>query len=523
MSDGAALRVLTEPLGGSPLSRAIQARALAAPLQPWWPATADDWRAHVSRVRASADARWLESLRPAIQPSGPAEQRLARAAAEGVVITTGQQAGLFGGPLYTLSKALSALSLADAIERALGIPAAPLFWAATDDADFLEASSAYVADSEGLTRLALEDAPPAGTPMARAPLGDTSALLRRLHRACGSASHGRYFELARAAFSGPRTIGDAYVALLRELLAPLGVAVLDSSHTVVRARSAPLVQRAMERAAAVGTALGARGGALRDAGFEPQVDDGRGLSLVFALDGAIKRRLPIDEAMRSGGAGAGYSPNVLLRPVVERFLLPTAGYVAGPGELAYFAQVGAVAEALEAATPVAVPRWSGTVLEPFTQRALARLGIEPAEAAEIHALERRLARSAMPPAVGEAMTRLEQRVAASLDELDAAARATRLVPPEVIDGLRRAFEHRRVRAERRLVAAVKRREEQVRRDLQLVSAALYPLGQRQERVLNFIPMLARNGEPLLDAMRAEADRHAYALIGAPRAHPVTTR
>lgn len=517
------VRVLTESLGGSLLSRAAQERRLPAPIQPWWPQSAAEWSAHVARVRASAAAGWLEALRPAMQPSGEALERLTRAANGGVVVTTGQQAGLFGGPLYTLSKALSALAFADALQQRLGVPVAPVFWAATDDADFLEAAEAWVASAEGVHRIVLDGSPPAGTPMASAPLGDTRELLRQLHRACGSSAHERYFEMARVAFSGRHTMGDAYVELLRQLLQPLGIAVLDASHPVVRARAMPLLHRALERAGDVHDAVAATSQAIRAAGFEPQVDDERGLSLVFSNDGGVKRRLSVDEARAAGSTAHAVSPNVLLRPVVERAILPTVGYVAGPGELAYFAQVAGVAHALDAATPVGLPRWSGTVIEPFTARALSRLGVEAAEAANVHALEKRFAQAAVPPEVAEAWARLQRQIGESVSALGEAVRASALLPMPVIEGLRRSLEHKLGRAERRLLAAAKRRDDQARRDIALVSGALYPNGKRQERVLNFVPMLARSGDDLLAAMLAAARAHADALVPAGRGEPASVR
>jgi uncharacterized protein YllA (UPF0747 family) len=97
------------------------------------------------------------------------------------------------------------------------------------------------------------------------------------------------------------------------------------------------------------------------------------------------------------------------------------------------------------------------------------------------------------------------------------------MPPAVIEGLERSLAHRLSRAERRLMAAAKRRDERVRRDLAVAHSALFPLGQRQERVLNFIPMLARTGEVLLDDMRRAAVAHAESLVDAERAEPVAAR
>jgi bacillithiol biosynthesis cysteine-adding enzyme BshC len=525
-ADDTRARVITEPLGGSALSQAVQARRLPPDLQPWWPNGHAEWRDHAQRVRVSVDPRWLDALGPALSASGAAESRLARVREEkGVVVTTGQQAGLFGGPLYTLAKALSALALADTLESQLGVPVAPVFWAATDDADFLEACVAHVADAEGLHELTLERGAPAGTPMSAMPLQDVRPLIAQLRKASGSAAYQSYFDVAAEAFTRERTLGGAYVQLLRSILEPLGIAVLDSTHAAVREAMRPLLVDALRRASDIARVTHDRADAIRRVGFEPQVEDDRGLSLVFVHEKGLKRRLSVEDARRfgDGRTNAELSPNVLLRPVVERALIPTLSYVAGPGELAYFTQANAVAEALGRPPVVGVPRWSCTVIEPFVERALRRLQVEYVELKDLHALERRLATASLPPDVATAWRALQEQTQRAVRSLGEAVRDSSLLPPAVIEGLERSMNHRLTRTERRLLAAQKRRDARVRRDLDVASAALFPQGQRQERVLNYIPMLTRSGDPLLEDMRDAAMMHAATLVGAERPEPVIAR
>ena len=160
------VRIVTEPLGGSPLSRALQERRAPRDWTAAAPSSVEGWREQVASRASARD--WTSAwrcLEPALNASGAARERLQRVIdAKGVVVTTGQQPGLFGGPIYTLSKAVSAIALADALEEATGVPAAPIFWAATDDADFAEASTTAVARQGGLEVLRSEVVPPAGTP-----------------------------------------------------------------------------------------------------------------------------------------------------------------------------------------------------------------------------------------------------------------------------------------------------------------------------------------------------------------------
>ena len=512
--------VRSEALGGSALARlALEGRAPAAWYPPL-PSGSDAWRARAAAVRSDFPAgAWLDALRPAFAAPGAAAARLERAAASGVLVTTGQQPGLFGGPIYTWSKALSARALADALEASTGVPTAPVFWAATDDADFAEASVTRVVRPGGIERLQLAGNAPEGTPMSEVPLGDdVEQLLRALQRASGSAANAGAIEAARRAYRPGATVGAAYLALLRELLQPCGIAVLDASHPATRAAAFPLLSAALARAEEVNAALALRSLEIAERGLAPQVPLVDGLSLVFApvRAGAPAKRRVAERDARAVAASASpgtLSPNVLLRPVVERSILPTVAYVAGPGELAYFAQVSVVAQTLGAPAPLALPRWSGTIVEPHVTRILERLSIAEEELRHPHQVETRLARAAAPPALRSALADARDAIERLTTRLREEPDTATLVPPAALDGTRRALEWRVDRLERRYLAAVKRREEQLMQDLGTARASLFPDGVRQERALNLLPFLARYGDALLERMRTLAAEHATRVAG----------
>jgi len=302
--------VRTEPLGGSPLARA----AIDGQRGEWYPdipRSEQAWTDRVEAVRASSTREWLETIRSALSASGTAAARLARVASgRGVVVTTGQQPGLFGGPIYTWSKALSALTLADEIEAATGIPAAPVFWAANDDADFAEASWTAVAVTGGAERLTVAAGAPLGRTMADMPLGDVAPAFAALLRACGATLDPRPIDAVRAAYRDGATVGGAYLSLLRALFEPLGIAVLDAAHASVAEAARPFLLRALDRANAVAEALRERDEAILAAGFSPQVAEVAGLSLVFerARDRGDKRRIPLSEAAAVAAQGDSARP-----------------------------------------------------------------------------------------------------------------------------------------------------------------------------------------------------------------------
>lgn len=510
-------RIVTESLGGGSLSRAAQDGEAPQEWYPGRPTTVDEWKKRGERIRSEfAASRWLAGLRPAFDASGNAAERLERVGEnDGIVVTTGQQPGLFGGPGYTLLKAFSALALADRIERETGIPTAPVFWAATDDADFAEAAWTAVAIDGKVRRLSIPKKGQDGLVMAEMPLGDTTEQFEQLIEAAGSAPHPAIFDALRSAYQPDATVGGAYVRFLRSLLEPHGIAVLDAWHPATRAAARPILVDALRRAPSIDEALALRMVAIERAGFRAQVARVPRLSLVFRSTAGIKERVPIAQASdASDRADSVLSPNVLLRPVVERRILPTVAYVGGPGEIAYFSQVSAVAEALGIRAPIAVPRWSATIVEPSVDRRFGRLGMVLEDIRTPHDAERRLGDRSMPANLREGLEGLRDDIGKRLSAIaQASGSMEHLVPERVIEGARHQLLHRVDRLERRLRAAARARNTEAVEDLAAVRASIMPEGHRQERRLNPVPMLARHGDLLLAQLKAGAAMHAGTLVG----------
>ena len=510
------VRVVGEPFGGGALTRALLDGAAPKDWLLARPRGAEAWRSHAEVVRAGfPGARWLETLRPALAATGAAAERLERVAAgHGVVVTTGQQPGLFGGPGYTWLKAITAIALADRFEHDTGIPAVPVFWAATDDADFAEASFTTVAVGPESRHVSIARAGQDGLVMSQMPLGDVAPAVTAFLEATRSSPHRGYVEAVTSAYRDGATVGGAYVQLLRHVLEPLGMPVIDAWHPAVRGAARPVLLEALARAAVIDEAVSMRSVTIERAGYRAQVSRIARLSLVFRSTGGVKERVPLTQA---GDAARRedlvLSANVLLRPVVERRILPTIAYVGGPGEIAYFAQVSAVADAMESPMPLVVPRWSATVVEPAVDRMLGRLGMVLDDVRVPHRAERRIGERAMSPAVREAIEALRSAVETHGAAIANAAQAAGLSRPEVIEGGRKQLVHRVDRLERRLRAAATAAERDAVRDLAAIRASILPHGERQERRLNYLPFFARYGDPFISRLRDGAALHAGTLIG----------
>lgn len=520
--DTAAWTVRDVLLGGSPLSCALQDQPQLNGWLAHRPTNAEDWRERVAAVQESARATdWLTPLAPALAATGKAADRLGQAAAHGVVVTTGQQPGLFGGPAYTWSKALSALAMADQLQALTGVPVAPIFWAASDDADWVEAATTYFATSHGLDMVSLVGPASEGIAMADVPLGPMDRARQALRAASGSLAHPSILALVENAYVAHATIGTAFVQLMRGMLEPLGICVLDAAHPAVRAAADVHLRLALQQASAIADALTARTNAISAAGFTPQVDVMDDLSLVFhtQTDSSgtqrVRARVPIALAgqTRREAMPGTLGANVLLRPVIERALLPTVAYHAGPGELGYFAQVGPIAQTLGMDVPVVVPRWSGEVIVTDAERRAERLGIGEDMLRDPHAAETRVARQAIAIEAQDAIERLQLAIETQVRAVAEAVVGDETgVSAAVVDGLKADLSRRMQRFDRRVTASVKRKEVELMRDVAAVRAALRPLGKSPERVLNLLPMFVRYGPDILHAMSRSANHYAARLV-----------
>jgi bacillithiol biosynthesis cysteine-adding enzyme BshC len=392
------------------------------------------------------------------------------------------------------------------------MPVAPIFWAATDDSDFDEASYTIVPSSDGAERIEISSDAPAGTPLSEIPVGNIEDQLSRLESSTGSAPNVGILNAARRAYRSDNTLGSAYVALLRELLEPLGIAVLDASHPTVRRAAFPLLGKALERSAEIEHALNERSRELKAAGHSPQVKLVKGRTLVFSDRSGRRDRISMRdaaEALEKSEPGS-LGPNVLLRPIVERSIIPTVAYLGGGAEISYFAQTGAVADALEIELPLVVPRWSGMVVEPRIAKILERYSLTPDDFRDPHAVESRIARESLPSELRKRIAQLEKTIDDSTAKL-ANTKGADLVAPSVLEGLQRGLRRRVERLERRFAASVKRQGNAALRDVTIARGSLYPMGSPQERALNVVPLLARHGDELVQKVISATEEHARGI------------
>ena len=468
------------------------------------------------------------SVLPAIVTAAGTEALAARLALpQALTVTTGQQPALFLGPLYTLHKALSAAALAQLLEDRWQRPVVPVFWVAGDDHDWEEARGAHWLDDAGqiVTALLPEREPGAPmTPLWREPLGgNISAIVDRFARGhAASPAAGPILEMLDRCFVPGQTLSSASCRMLAELLAPLGVLVLDSTALPFKRAGAALLLRAVRQHAELSRQLQERAVQLHRAGHDPGVEHDSAATLVM-LDGP-------DGRDRIVSAGSGFrlrragqslalhdleriaerepqrlSANVLLRPVLESELLGTVGYCAGPGELRYLALASAVFETLGVPRPAAVPRWSGVIVDSYTDRMLARFGLSLEELRDpARDVLAKAAADRLTPATVAALNDLRRSVREHFEVLGREASAIAAPLERSAEGSERRMEFELSRLERRLVRSLKHRHETELRQLARARTFVLPAGRPQERTLCVAEPLARFGLPLMEAVREAA-------------------
>jgi len=495
--------------------------------------------APVVELPAPREGPFDPALADAIIHSPAREAALARLSEPGAfVITTGQQPGLFTGPLYTLYKAISTAALARVLERQWQRPVVPVFWVAGDDHDFAEASQASWISGEGTLVTAalpprLAEAPL--TPMYRQPLGAEVERVLESLAADLPASEFRDATLTwlRRHYQPQATVAGSFGGALAELLAPLGVAVLDSTHPTVKRAAARHLVRALGLARELDRDLEHRAEELRLAGADPGVPLGDGATLVM-LEGAQGRdRLMIDAggfmtrrgrerfdmaALQNIAATEPQrlSPNVLLRPVLESALLPTVAYLAGPGELNYLALTPPVYERMRIPRQLALPRWSGILVEPRVERVLQKFSIELDDLlVPAGALEAKLVRAQLPD---DAVHALEQLRSALETGYNALGRSATEIDPTLVrpvQGAKNQGLSGLHDIERKLLQHLKRRQEVELGQIAKARVMVLPDNKPQERVLTLAPFLARYGPSLLiNLSEAIEGWYASALEGA---------
>jgi bacillithiol biosynthesis cysteine-adding enzyme BshC len=473
-------------------------------------------------LRFHRDARtralsMIESCTP------PARTLLDRFVEEGgYFVTTGQQPGLFSGPLYSLYKALTAAGLARELSSVLDRPVVALFWIASEDHDWDEADHTHLLDTANQIRTFRLPPQPGkeNSPLHRIPLTEglsetVASFLEALPETEFSAP---FFQALEEGYSDGTTLPRGFLRVMSEFLKDLPVAFVDSAHPELKNASLPVLLREMENAEAHEQLLSRVASHLELEGYSVQVPIlERGINLFFEgeqgrdrlyrEDGGIRlhragTRMTLDEIRtRVQDEPSLLSPNVLLRPIVESTVFPTLAYVGGPGEIAYWGQLRELFETFGLRMPVVHPRRSVTLVEGKIGKVLDKFHRTPDSLARPHhELAGEIALEEVPPDVRQALGEVRGAVgkgsavlAKAVQSIDSTLKGPVAHARNVSFG---AFDE----VEKKILQALKRENEIALEQLGKAQRHLFPQGKPQERIVNPFYYLTRYGPQLVSRL-----------------------
>lgn len=530
-----------EPGGPDLVEDYVRGSDRLAPFFAGFPYDPDALRRKAAAVHARLAPDQRSRLSGALHATSPGAARKLEAvlAGRGLAVTTGQQTGLFGGPLYTIYKVLTAVRFAESLESLLGEPILPVFWMAADDHDWAEVNHTFAVDaSNRLHRVGLED-PDDAVPvsMSERVLGTgVGPVVEEFAALLQTGPHAAPLEqMLRRSYRPDATMAGAFCALLEDLLADFDVMILDPGHAAVKEAAAPLLERELEQATAHAASLRAQSDRLVKAGYHEQVTISPDAANVFLHDEQGRDRLarengmwmlrrtrreiePAELRQLLARDPTRFSPNVLLRPVVESALVPTVAYVGGPGEISYFAQIGCLFREHGVEPPLVVPRKAVTIVERKVRRVLDKFGLDPATLRRpFHEVTTEIIRAELPDAITEPLRHLREAIESNFEMLAAGAASIDPTLRKWVTGNRNSALGQTNAMEKKITSHLKKRSEIEIEQLGKAAVNLHPDGSPQERMLNALPLLARYGPGLLrdiaSAITLNLDRTATQWTG----------
>jgi bacillithiol biosynthesis cysteine-adding enzyme BshC len=445
-----------------------------------------------------------------------------------VAIVTGQQVGLFSGPAYSVYKALTAIKAAKDLS-ARGIPAVPVFWLATEDHDLAEVDHVWVfgADHQPVrirmnTAVDSESKPAGGIALQDIPIAQLRAALEGLPFADDAVA------MIERSYRPGETMGSAFAGIIRELFAPYGLLLIDPMERRLREVAAPLMREAVERMPELVEALTVRSKELVERGYHAQVLVDKSTSLAFLLEGGQRmalRRTNGDftaphrkfSKQELAARAADLSPNALLRPVVQDYLLPTAAYIGGPAELAYLAQSQVLYGKLLNRQPAAFPRACFTLVDERSHKRMVRYGLNPPDLfAGPQALHDKIGARLVPERLRTRLDETKTAFSTALDALKGDLDHFDITLSGALGTSRRKIEYQVGKIARKTATQIMARDAQALRDASSLNGLVFPEKHLQERLYSIVPFIAKFGPGLVDelysAVRIECPDHQFVVV-----------
>jgi bacillithiol biosynthesis cysteine-adding enzyme BshC len=443
---------------------------------------------------------------------GAGEKTLAnieRLRAGAAAVVTGQQVGLFGGPLFCLLKALTAAAYAEKTG------AVPVFWLATEDHDFEEINYVNFPEADHLKKFSVNVPHTEGVPVGKIVFSDEITAAAQQVQALFGASE--VVELLAASYRPGENFGSAFARFYSRTCAELGIIFLNPLDPELHRLSTPVFSKALEEAGEINQRLLDRNQELESSGYHAQVKVTPTHTLCFYLEDGVRTPVRLDDNDFVAGAHRfsrkemleeaqrcpeRFSANVLLRPIVQDLLLPTLFYIGGPAEIAYFAQIETVYRSLAKRVTPVLPRFFATLVEPRQAKLLDRYGLTLTDLfAGPEKLREMIAERGLPESVtksfdaaGDHLETALQLIQGSLEKLDRT----------LVDAANNAgskMRHQLQTLREKAARAEARKDSEIQRHADELSTLLYPNKELQEREIGSAYFLLKYGTGVVGKLK----------------------
>lgn len=450
--------------------------------------------------------------------------------ADSVVTITGQQVGLFSGPFYTILKTITTLQTAEQLAAETGRPVVPVFWLGTEDHDFDEMSTAHFLRRNELVDVSYPRPERVGAVGRLRFDGTIDVLVDQLDEILPPSDFKpALMERVREAYRSGRTFGEAFALLMAALFEGTGLVLVDADEPRLKRLAAPMYAREIADPESLSEGIRATSAQLAQT-YHEQVQT-RPTNL-FLLEGDARRALDAVnsrftfrdgsqsfteaelEAMLREDPGR-FSPNVVLRPLTQDILFPTAMYVAGPGEVAYFAQYRSAYEWAGLPMPLVYPRASVTIVESKVAKVLEKYKLDVEDFEEdVHRLFQRVVLEAMDVDIDELFNDASRHLHEAVNRLKPEVEKVDRTLVKSAEALRSALMGELMDFKSKVVRAEKRSHDEVRGQLEKADVNLFPRGKQQERVISVLYFLNKYSLGLVGDLRASlsTDTTAHQIV-----------
>lgn len=433
-----------------------------------------------------------------------------------VAVVSGQQAGLFTGPLYTIYKALSAVKMTECL-TARGFKAVPVFWIATEDHDFKEVSKASVINSNG-ELVEIKNEPKRcyeNLPVGYVNLDDS--IKPTIDELFDELPHTEFTDelqnLVEKTWQSGVDYGDAFARLLTDFLGKYGLIMLCPLDARLKKLATPIYVEAIRKSDEIVSALRERSEELENEGYHAQVlvtedyfplfwqsKDRTRHALKKSESGTFKtkdieREFTLEELAEIASVEPQrFSPSVVLRSVVQDYLLPTVCYFGGAAEIAYFAQSAVVYQILDRLVTPIFHRQSFTIVESKHAKTLKKYDLQLKDLfAGIENVMPQIIEKYLNREMGEIFAEVEENINAELNRLDKNLSEIEPTLAENLANRRRKIVYHLSNLRTKFHSAQMRKDEVIHRQIETAFNALVPNKHLQERTLNANSFVNRHG------------------------------